>query len=266
MVSQREVRMQAGYQDSEGWYASRYDFSKDASCELSAISSRPQAFANDREIRRIGDTPTETLIVEQGCIARFALARSGRRQVLAFYVAGELVDIGAVVDDNNATGLLSYGDTIAWSVHNAGLRQLALSSLECANWLWREQVIETARMSRQIFRTATLNAAARLCNLFAEIATRTNANLINNGVALAFSLSQTQIGEIVGLTSVHVNRTLRVLRESGIVSMKDGGLTIFDWQKLTRIGEFTLIQTDNNLLKVSECADFQYGVNNSGFF
>ena len=51
-------------------------------------------------------------------------------------------------------------------------------------------------------------------------------------------LNLVQLGETLGMAIATVNRTLHQLRTSGSVDFRDGVLTIKNWEKLVRIGEF----------------------------
>jgi CRP-like cAMP-binding protein len=50
-----------------------------------------------------------------------------------------------------------------------------------------------------------------------------------------FPLTQEHVGDALGLTAVHVNRTLRGLREDGVLSIHARQLQIHDWKALRRI-------------------------------
>ena len=51
-------------------------------------------------------------------------------------------------------------------------------------------------------------------------------------------MTQTDLAECLGLTPVHVNRTLRELRERGLVEFRSRRVTILDLAGLKRVAEF----------------------------
>jgi CRP-like cAMP-binding protein len=51
-------------------------------------------------------------------------------------------------------------------------------------------------------------------------------------------ITKTDLAECLGLTSVHVNRTLRELREAGLSVFRDGRVEILDPAGLRRVAEF----------------------------
>jgi hypothetical protein len=57
-------------------------------------------------------------------------------------------------------------------------------------------------------------------------------------VRYGFPVTQEQLGEAAALTGVHVNRSLKTLRDEGLVSLDRGTVTIHDWNRLAKVGEF----------------------------
>jgi DNA-binding Lrp family transcriptional regulator len=51
-------------------------------------------------------------------------------------------------------------------------------------------------------------------------------------------MTQEHIGDATGLTSVHVNRMLRTLREDGVLKGSGRDLRVADWKRLKQIAEF----------------------------
>lgn len=54
----------------------------------------------------------------------------------------------------------------------------------------------------------------------------------------AFPLTQAELSECLGLTSVHVNRTLQEMRRLGLLTLEERRLTILDPARLRAVAEF----------------------------
>jgi CRP-like cAMP-binding protein len=78
----------------------------------------------------------------------------------------------------------------------------------------------------------------RLAHLFCEMAIRCEKAGQGDRKSFALQITQADLGDATGLTGVHVNRTLRELRERSIVTARVGRVTIHDWEHLVRVGEF----------------------------
>jgi hypothetical protein len=53
-----------------------------------------------------------------------------------------------------------------------------------------------------------------------------------------FPATQTHLADATGMTPVHVNRTLKALRQDGLAAMQTRHVEILDWDRLRQAGEF----------------------------
>jgi CRP-like cAMP-binding protein len=81
-------------------------------------------------------------------------------------------------------------------------------------------------------------ALSRIAALFCEMRLRLEVVGMTEGQTYALPLTQTDLAECLGLTPIHVNRTLKELREQGLVHFKSGRVTILDWDRLRDVAEF----------------------------
>ena len=106
--------------------------------------------------------------------------------------------------------------------------------------LWRECLIDAALFREWIVmrdRSAYVRVAHLLCEHFA----RMEAVGLTKGGSCALPITQTQMGDALGLSNVHVNRTLQELREEKLLRLEDGTLTILEHDGLKAAGEFDLL-------------------------
>jgi len=60
-----------------------------------------------------------------------------------------------------------------------------------------------------------------------------------NGQAFQMPVTQAELGDATGMSTVHVNRTLQELRRNGLISTPNNGrVVIEDWDNLQQAGEF----------------------------
>jgi CRP-like cAMP-binding protein len=82
------------------------------------------------------------------------------------------------------------------------------------------------------------SALTRMAHLFCELYVRLNVAGLTEGDGYEFPLNQRELSECLGLTVVHVNRTLQELRRRGLVELGRGRLTIPDRDALEGVAEF----------------------------
>jgi Crp-like helix-turn-helix domain len=61
---------------------------------------------------------------------------------------------------------------------------------------------------------------------------------LTNGDQCEWPITQAEIGDALGLSTVHVNRSLQELRGDGLIELGGGSLRILDWDRLQHAGEF----------------------------
>ncbi len=82
------------------------------------------------------------------------------------------------------------------------------------------------------------SAFARIAHLFCELYLRLKAVGLTNGAEFNLPITQAEIGDALGLSTVHVNRTLQELRGENLIVLRGGSLTVPDWEALKEAGEF----------------------------
>jgi CRP-like cAMP-binding protein len=82
------------------------------------------------------------------------------------------------------------------------------------------------------------SAQARMAHVFCEMLIRLEVVGMTENHSYDFPLTQTELGECLGLTAVHVNRTLQELRRAGLITLEGRRLTILDLESLQSIAQF----------------------------
>jgi CRP-like cAMP-binding protein len=81
-------------------------------------------------------------------------------------------------------------------------------------------------------------AYPRIAHLLCEMMMRLRAVGLVNGSSCNWPITQAEIGDALGVTTVHVNRVLQQMRADGLVELKGDRLNIPDWEKLKKAGDF----------------------------
>jgi CRP-like cAMP-binding protein len=123
-------------------------------------------------------------------------------------------------------------------IRNATLREAMKSRPRVAEALWRDVLIETSIAREWILNVGRRSATARIAHLLCEFAARREAAAMGPPQRFELPMTQEQIGDATGLTSVHVNRKLHELEQAGVIARTRRDWTILDWPRLKRIGEF----------------------------
>lgn len=199
---------------------------------------------------RIETHPAQSVLVKEGervthctlLIDGFACSqkdmRDGGRQILSFHLAGDLVDLSNLLlnQSDHAVQALTPATIARISAHD--LRRLSETRPRIAEALWRDTLIEAAIAREWVVNVGRRGAMARIAHLLCEFATRREAAGFGPPERFDLPMTQEQIGDATGLTSVHVNRKLHDLQEIGVIARARRNLHIRDWPRLIRIGDF----------------------------
>lgn len=192
---------------------------------------------NDDLIRQ-GDVPKFAALVMSGMVGRYHLRGSGGRQYLSFHIVGDMPDAQGIFIDRMDHTVCAMGRALIAFIPHGDIVRAFKARPQLSFAVWRETLIDAA-----IFREAITNNSARpthvrMAHLFCELFYRGRASGAVEQNRLDLPLSLVQLGEALGMAIATVNRTLHRLRATGGVDFRDGVLTIGNWDKLARIGEF----------------------------
>ncbi|CAN5464381.1 Crp/Fnr family transcriptional regulator [soil metagenome] len=211
------------------------DDDRDAFC---TAFTRELHFAPREMMVREGVAVSQCTLVTKGFVQRFKDARDGKRQILAIHIPGDFVDLHSYPLKRLEHSVSALTATDAIAMPHANVRALTERSATLTELMWRSTMIDAAINREWLLNVGTRDAAARIGHLFCELWMRMERVGLAEGYSFAFPLTQTDIGDATALTSVHVNRMLRQLREDGLADTAAGRVTILDWARLARFSEF----------------------------
>jgi CRP-like cAMP-binding protein len=209
--------------------------------ERDALSRLPLIIKEIRageDIVRYGGRPSHCCLLIEGFIYRYKLIGEGRRQIFSFHTPGDIPDLQSlhlkVLDHSLATLTMAK---VALIQHDH-LRNLNFRFPGIGNALWRDTLIDGSIFREWMAGIGQRSALSRIAHLFCEIYFRLNAVGLADGHSIPFPVTQEQIGDSLGLSTVHVNRSLQKLRSSGLITLRGGTLAIEDWPGLQKVAEF----------------------------
>ncbi|KTT76655.1 Crp/Fnr family transcriptional regulator [Sphingomonas endophytica] len=201
-------------------------------------------------VERIEELPARTIVVRRGepvtfstllldgTMCRYMDARDGFRQLVALQVTGDFVDLHGYPLRRLDHDVGTLTDTRVAIIPHQRIDRILIEFPHLTRLLWRSTLLDAALHREWIFRIGRLDAAGRLAHFLLETYHRLRVVGRADGGSFDFALTQQDLGEALGLTSVHVNRMLRRLREGGLAEFSRGTVRILDHDRLARIGEF----------------------------
>ena len=212
-----------------------------ASAEKQAILDLPmlvQDIRTDQDVVREGDPPTRCFLLLEGFTCTFKVTESGKRQIMAFHMPGDMPDLQSLHLEtlDNSVGTITPCK-VGFITHEA-LRDLCRRHDGLNDALWRQTLIDAAIFRHWMLGLGRKEAFARMCHFFCEMVERLKAVGLVEDHTCNLPITQTELADALGLTTVHVNRTLQAIRQAKLISLKRDELKVLDWEGLRRAGEF----------------------------
>src|SRR5215203_4086935 len=210
--------------------------------ERRAITALPitvRELKADADIVQDQDRPSQCCAILEGFACRYKLLPGGRRQIMSFHIPGDIPDLQSlhleIMDHSLATVVASK---VAFIPHEA-LRSFFRAHPRIADVFWRDTLIDAAVFREWVVNVGRRDAYARIAHVLCEVYVRLRAVALVNGQSFEMPITQAELADATGLSTVHVNRTLQELRANGLITMKGGRVVIIeDWPGLQTAGEF----------------------------
>jgi CRP-like cAMP-binding protein len=205
---------------------------------LLRLPLRLHAVAADRDVVREGDRPAECCLIVEGFACRYNLTDEGKRQILSFHISGDIPDLQSLHLDVMDHSLGTLVPSRLAFIQHEDLRSLMRSHPRLGDLFWRDTLIDAAVFRQWMVGLGRRSAHTRIAHLLCELLVRLRAVELAEDHAFDLPVTQTELGDALGLSTVHVNRVLQDLRSENLISLRGGTLTVLDWDGLKTAGEF----------------------------
>ncbi len=217
-----------------------YDrLSDDEKKVLENAVARIRVVEADDDVLREGDRPAESSLLLEGFAARYKIVSNGRRQISALHVAGDFIDLHSFLLKTMDHGVVALTNCRIALVPHATLEKISDEYPHLTRLLWLNTLIDGAIHREWLTAMGRLSATAHMAHLICELYLRLKVIGRADGDTIQLPVTQAELGDTLGLSTVHVNRVLQELRKEGLIRFQGDALTILDWDRLKKVGEFT---------------------------
>ncbi len=188
---------------------------------------------------REGDPPTACAVLVSGFAYRQKITGDGARQIVALHIPGEPLDFQNLfldVADHNVQTLTRA--ELAFIPREA-VQQIARERPHIAHAILVITLVEASIFREWVLNVGRRDARARLSHLLCEFAVRLEAQGLDEEYGYELPMTQEQLADALGLTSVHVNRTLKLLEAEGLIVRNKRNVSFPDWHRMRGVGDFS---------------------------
>lgn len=214
--------------------------SDDDRAAILALPYQLRDFDASAYLVRDGEPPRVCGVLISGFAYRQKLTSQGTRQIVSLHVPGEALDFQSLfldIADHNVQTLTRAEVAI---IPRDAIRALAQERPAIGRAIMVYTLVEASIFREWILNIGRRNARARLAHLLCEFAIRVDAlQPPSSGRGYALPMTQEQLGDALGLTAVHVNRTLKLLEADGLITRNKRDVSFPRWDALRDLADFS---------------------------
>jgi CRP-like cAMP-binding protein len=199
---------------------------------------RVEHVAAGRTLVTAGDPLTHSILLVEGLVARFKDLNGGQRQITEVHVAGDFVDLHGFLLKRLEHHVGTLTPVRLAYVPHTTLTRITEREPHLARLLWLSTLMDAAIQRERILSIGRRSALARVAHLMCELYVRMETVGLVDGLSFPLPITQLDLADATGLTSVHVNRMLRELRSQALVTFRGGIVDIHDLGALERAAGF----------------------------
>ncbi|GGE86654.1 Crp/Fnr family transcriptional regulator [Sphingomonas prati] len=214
----------------------KFDAAERAALAKLAVASRP--VVRGQHLIREGDDPTHVFLILDGWAQRYKVLPDGKRQIVAFLMPGDLCDTHVFILEkmDHSISMMSPGKVV--SIPADDMLAIINAFPRIAQALWWCTLVDEGILREWLVNIGTREAYSRIAHLFCELYVRAGAVARGGNGDFFMPLTQADVGEALGLTAIHVNRTIKALKQSGLVDPAKSRLRMLDFDALKAVGGF----------------------------
>jgi CRP-like cAMP-binding protein len=170
------------------------------------------------DLIREGEDPEFVHIILEGFACRYKVLADGQRQIMAFLVPGDFCDLNVFILDQMDHSIGTISSCSIVDIPRRSIDELTDNHARITRALWCCALVDEAVLREWLVNIGRRPAKQRVAHLFCELHARLSVvGRVSDDHAFDFPFTQTEIADTLGLSDVHINRTLRELREHNLV-------------------------------------------------
>ena len=179
-----------------------------------------------------------SMFLIDGFMCRYKDLRDGSRQITELHVAGDFADLHSFTLKRLDHNVMSLTPCRVAIVPHERLKAITEQYPHLTRVYWFATNLDAAIHREWELSLGRRSALARVAHVFCELNIRLGLVGLADSTGYNLPLTQTDLAECLGLTPVHVNRTLKTLRDRGLVEFRGSRVTLHDRAGLEKVAEF----------------------------
>jgi len=205
---------------------------------LEKATGQVRVYRPREDIISEGERPEAVKLLIQGWGCRYKHLQDGRRQIMAYFVPGDMCDINVFILRQMDHSIATLSPATVATIPRDTMLDLMTRHPRIAHALWWSTLVDEATLREWVVNVGQRSAYERAAHLLCELFVRLRAVGLTNGNSCELPVTQSDLGDTLGLTIVHTNRMLQDLRRDGLIELKGKYLTILNLSALQEVALF----------------------------
>ena len=206
---------------------------------LETLCLREERFRAGANIAIEGETPRSAFVLTRGMACRFRLMPDGRRQILTILIPGDVSDLHGFLLKAMDHSVGAIGPTRVAAIGREVVIDIIANHPRIGAALWWSAIQEEAMLRERIVALGRRSARGRVAYILCELVWRQRSIGIAEDHAIRMPFTQTDLADMLGLTSVHTNRVLQGFRRDELITLAHRRLTLHNLERLQAISGLT---------------------------
>ncbi len=203
-----------------------------------AAAERHRNLGPHERILTEGDKPKVIYLVLEGWACRYKHLEDGRRQIVGFFLPGDLCDLNVFILREMDHSISSITSVRLAEITRHSFEEILDGHPRVTQALWWETLVSIAIQREWTVNLGQRDAMERMAHLLCEMFVRLRTAGLGRGKSCDFPVTQSELADATGMSTVHVNRTLQELRNLKLIHLSGRILTIPDLGRLMQAGLF----------------------------
>jgi CRP-like cAMP-binding protein len=217
----------------------RIKLSAEDSAAIRQLPHHVRTIQRGHFVVREREKTTHSCLMLSGVCARSKIVGTGHRQIVAVHMKGDMVDLQnslLEVADHSVEALTTSNIAM---IPREEIVRLAEERPQVGRALWLDTLVEGSISREWVANIGRRDARTRISHVLCEFAVRLRVAGLVDGDHYELPMTQEQLADATGLTSVHVNRTIRALETDGLIARPHPrSIHYGDWRRMAEVGDF----------------------------
>ncbi len=214
------------------------DLTTEDRARLEAVIRHPRRVERRKDLIHEGESPNFVQLVLDGFACRYKVLPNGRRQIMAFLIPGDFCDFHVAILGTMDHSIATLTPCTMVEISRDTIADLTANHPQITRALWWSTLVDEAILREWLVNMGQRPADQQVAHVLCELLVRLQSVGRATDTSYELPLTQQELGDAMGLSVVHTNRSLQTLREEGLIVLTEGTLTIRDVARLNEYAGF----------------------------